>query len=303
MSTSTSQTSMVRDIPIVKIKTGGNPRKTFNDKTLSELAATIKEHGVIQPITVEPDGDQYILVAGERRLRASKLAGLRSIPAIVRGRSNHNGRERFILSIIENDQREDMNPVDRAEAYKQLMDEHGMTVSDISKKLGKTETVIYLALLFAKLDEPIKALWRKDGGWFKDARLAKALLAIEDSETRIELAKRMHERRISLKGCLNQCTHVMNEEGIKPRKAGRPSTKTPAVQVARELADVDADEVQAPPRWDMLRQMGTVPAWTLVVDAARETCEGCALRGMASPSTCGPCGAVQFVRLLMEKSA
>lgn len=126
-----SAPATVRNIPIEQIRTGGNPRKTFRDETLRELAATIKEHGVIQPITVEPDGDLFVLVAGERRLRASKLAGLSNIPAIVRGRSNHGGRERYILSIIENDQREDMNPIDRAEAYQRLMDEHGMSVSEI----------------------------------------------------------------------------------------------------------------------------------------------------------------------------
>lgn len=162
--------------------------------------------------------------------------------------------------------------------------------------------MIYLALLFARLDEPIKALWRKDKGWFRDARLAKALLAVEDSEMRIALAVRLHERGVSLKGCLAQCSRLLSEQGLKPRKVGRPSMKVPAVHVARELADSDADETKAPPRWDLLRQVGTVPAWTLVVDAARETCEGCALRGMASPSTCGPCGAVQLVRVLMERS-
>jgi ParB family chromosome partitioning protein len=292
-------TNKLLDIPIIKIRTGRNPRKTFHEESLRELADSIREHGLTEPIVVEPDGKGYILVAGERRLRATKLAGLVTIPSIVRASSNHNGRERFVLSIVENEQREDMNQMDRAEAYQSLRDEFGMSVSKIAQKVGRNVQVIYNFLLLTKLDDQIKELLR--AGWLKDARLANALLTIPDADTRVNLAKRLYANKVSLKGCLAACARTSEMLMVAPRRAGRPSMKgTPALALAAEQSRVDADETHAPPRWNLLKQMGKAPEWSMVAASANETCVACPLKDIASPINCKDCGAVYLLQRLME---
>ena len=293
--------SAILEIPVTKIRTGRNPRKTFNEETLKELAGSIRGHGVIEPILVEPDGKGYLLVAGERRLRATQLAGLATIRAIVQASSNHDGRERFLISIVENDQRENMNAMDRAEAYQALHDEFGMSVREISIKVGKAKIVVRNFMLLNKLDDPIKEMVRK--GWWKDARLANALLAIPDTETRIGLAKRLHTNKVSLYGCLKACARTLEQLAISKRTTGRPSMgKTPSLSLAARQSGVEADESTAPPRWNMLKQIGAVPAWSEVILSAAETCSACVLRDIASPANCGDCGAVTLLQLLMERA-
>src|SRR5690349_7874815 len=112
---------ILKMIPINKIVKLRNPRKRFDEDASRELALSIKEHGLLQPIVVEPDKhDTYVLVMGERRLRAHELLRRTNIKAVIRDRTNHNGRERFIDAFIENDQRVDMNPIERAKAYQLL---------------------------------------------------------------------------------------------------------------------------------------------------------------------------------------
>lgn len=130
------------------------PRKYFNDDSILSLAASIKEKGVIQPIIVRksPDGT-YELIAGERRLMASKLAGLSKIPAII---SNISDKESFELAILENIQREDLNPIDEAEAYKRLMDEFSYTQDGVAKVTGKSRSHIANMLRLLSSDESVQ---------------------------------------------------------------------------------------------------------------------------------------------------
>ena len=278
--------SAILDIPITKIRTGRNPRKIFNDESLCELAESVKEHGLIQPITVESDGKGYILVSGERRLRAHQIAGLGTIQAVVLTSSNHNGRERFILSIVENDQRENMNGMDRGEAYQALHDEFGMSVREISIKVSKAEVVVRNFMLLTKLDEPIREMIRR--GWWKDPRLA----------------KRLHTNKVSLNGCLKACERTMELLQAAPRTSGRPpaAMRTPSLSVAATQSGMNVGESVPPRRWDMLRQVGSVPAWGEVVISATETCAVCALKDIASPASCRDCGAVVILQRLMERA-
>ena len=289
--------------PLTKIRVVRNPRTTFNEDELQGLAASIREHGVIEPLIVEAADEGYDLVAGERRLRAAKLAGLASVPCVVRERSNHGGRERLILSVVENDQREDMNAMDRADAYKALRDEFGMSVRAISLKVGKAESVVRSFLMLTELDKPIQEMIRN--GFWKDPNLAKALLAIPDAETRIGLAKRLFENKVSLKASIKACARAIELLTVSRRKAGRPSEKkmrTPSLALAAQFADVEADETKEPPRWNMLKQVGRVPSWGDVVASASHTCGECALKEIASISTCRDCGAVTLLQTLMEKA-
>lgn len=131
------------------------PRKNFDDEKLLELADSIKEHGVIQPIIVSKKDNFYQIIAGERRWRASKKAGLKTIPAIVRSYDDKKTRE---VSLIENIQRQNLNPLETAKAIRELMDEHSMTQEDISKTLGKSRSSIANTLRILNLDERVQEM-------------------------------------------------------------------------------------------------------------------------------------------------
>lgn len=284
-------TQTIQEIPINKIHPGRNPRKRFDPEKLQELAQSIAERGLKQPIVVEPHKDGYILVMGERRLRAHKLLQRSTIEAYVRAQTNHNGRERFLDAVIENDQRADMTAIERARAYQVLQVEYGLSAREISKKIGKSETVIGYHLLLLDLDPEIQNLI--DEGFWHDPRLARGLLQIEDRTTRVELARRLAKHKISLKGCLNAVSEAQRLVGQLARaKKFNPRKGAPALQLA------DADE--RPRRWGMLQQLGTLPAWELVVQSAEQTCDVCPLRSMASRATCEDCGAVVMLRKMVE---
>ncbi len=137
-------------LPLDKIMTNPNqPRKHFDEASLQELADSIKEHGVIQPIIVESDGKgSYIIVAGERRSRAAKMAGLTEIPSLIR---NYSDEKRMEVALIENVQRADLNPVEEAQAYKNLMDFTGLSQDEVAAKVGKNRSTVANALRLLKL--------------------------------------------------------------------------------------------------------------------------------------------------------
>lgn len=131
------------------------PRKFFDNTALSELADSIKKHGVIQPIVVNKTGNKYMIIAGERRYRASKLAGLKEIPTIVKTYTEKQIKE---ISLIENLQREDLNPIETAEAMKRLMDEFNLTQEDLSERLGKSRSSIANTLRLLNLAPEVSVL-------------------------------------------------------------------------------------------------------------------------------------------------
>lgn len=131
------------------------PRKSFDDDKIDDLAESIKVHGVLQPIIVTKKGDYYQIIAGERRWRASKKAGLKTIPAIVREYDEKKIRE---VALIENLQRQDLNAIETAKAIKELMEEHSLTQEEISKTLGKSRSAIANTLRILNLDERVQEL-------------------------------------------------------------------------------------------------------------------------------------------------
>ena len=152
------------------------PRTIFDESSLSELASSIKEHGVIQPIIVKPVGDGYILVAGERRVRASSLAGLTKVPAIVR---DYNSIYLSELSILENLQREDLNAVEEARGYDRLKREFGLTQDDVAKSTGKARSTIANSIRLLSL--PATVLDLLSSGQIEKGH-AKLLASLEPSE-------------------------------------------------------------------------------------------------------------------------
>lgn len=150
------------------------PRKDFEPESLKELADSIREHGIIQPIIVQKKGTHYQIVTGERRWRAAKLAGLKEVPVLVREYSDENAAE---IALIENIQRKDLNPIEEAEAYRRLLDEFGMTQERLAERISKNRVNIANSLRLLKLPKEVKVM-------VQDGRLstghAKVLLSVED---------------------------------------------------------------------------------------------------------------------------
>lgn len=129
------------------------PRKFFDEQKIRELAESIREHGVIQPIIVRKNGDNWLIIAGERRWRASRVAGLKKIPAIIK---DYSDKELMEVSLIENIQREDLNPIEEAEAYEKLIGEYNFTQEDLGKSVGKDRSTITNALRLLKASDVVK---------------------------------------------------------------------------------------------------------------------------------------------------
>lgn len=163
------------------------PRHRFDEAAIAELAASIKEHGLIQPIVVRRTGIDYELIAGERRLRAAREVGLTKIPAIVRASSDGAGLE---LALIENLQREDLNPLEEALAYRQLIDEFELTQDELASRVGKSRSAVTNALRLLQLPDSIQGLLELGS---VTAGHARAILAVQDEEVQLKLAQKIVE--------------------------------------------------------------------------------------------------------------
>ena len=169
------------------------PRKTFDPEALAELTASVREHGIIQPIVVvKNEKGFYTIIAGERRWRAARMAELREIPAIIREYDEKTASE---IALIENLQRENLNPMEEADGFRNLMDLYGMTQEEISEKIGKSRSAVANALRLLALKEPVRALVR-DGKL--SAGHARTLLAAQDAE-QVSLAERVIAEGLSVR--------------------------------------------------------------------------------------------------------
>ncbi|WP_036611359.1 ParB/RepB/Spo0J family partition protein [Oribacterium sp. P6A1] len=169
------------------------PRKDFDETKLQELADSIREYGVISPIVVKENGAFYDIVAGERRWRAARLAGLTEIPVVIKNVDEKTSRE---MSIIENIQRDDLNPVEEALAYQSLIDDYGMTQEQVASRVSKNRTTITNSLRLLKLDDEILDILRE--GLITQGH-ARALLAIDDDELRKKIALRCAKENLSVR--------------------------------------------------------------------------------------------------------
>lgn len=180
-----NESSRIWHIPISEITPNERqPRKVFSHQELEDLVASIKKHGVLQPITVTEKADGgYELIAGERRLRSSQIAGLATIPAIVRAAT---AQEKLELALIENIQRQDLNPIEEAFAYKRLMEEFNLTQQEVSEQVGKSRPAVANAVRLLELPEVIqKSL--SDGKL--SASKARVLLSLADEEEQMKVFK------------------------------------------------------------------------------------------------------------------
>jgi len=184
----------------------GQPRKTFNEESLRELAESIKEHGIIQPLIVKRDGVRYIIIAGERRYRAAEMANLKEIPVIVRDFSAQKARE---ISLIENLQREDLNPIEEAQAIKELMDSYNLTQEEIAGKLGKARPSIANAVRLLNLPDSLQEAVRTG---LLSAGHARALLALPDKAQQLALATQAIDEGWSVRQIEKEVKYLLKPE-------------------------------------------------------------------------------------------
>ena len=183
------------------------PRKEFDEKALSELAESISEHRLLQPLLVRPlTLGGYEIVAGERRYRACRMAGLTEVPVIIRELSESETME---LALIENLQREDLTPLEEAMGYEVLMNEHGFTQDEVSKSVGKSRPAIANALRLLKLPEGVKELLKENK---ISAGHARALLSLENEENMLELAELIVAKDLSVRQTEKLCKNASKEK-------------------------------------------------------------------------------------------
>jgi ParB family chromosome partitioning protein len=181
-------------IPINLIKPNvEQPRKNFDDEKINSLSESIKEHGIIQPLVLMKNGDNYIIVAGERRWRAAKNVGLKEVPAVI---MELTAKELLEISLIENIQREDLNPIEEALAYKKLLEEFKLTQEQLGRKVGKSRTVITNCVRLLNLDERVQ-VYLIDGVISEGH--ARTILGMDDKNMQYELAQKVIDESLSVR--------------------------------------------------------------------------------------------------------
>ena len=227
--TSAMQPDSVLDISKIK-PNPDQPRRQFNEQELNELSDSIKQNGVLQPLLVRKVGNYYEIVAGERRYQASKLAGLKEVPVVVREISDEDV---FKLALIENLQRSDLTPIEEARGYKQLIKEKDLTQEELSKILSKSRSAITNTLRLLDLPEVVQ-------GFVADGLLtaghARAILAVPSDEGRVRLAQKVIDERLSVRQTetLAPLFSVTREESPK-RQPAPQSFKRAAKQLKLAL--------------------------------------------------------------------
>lgn len=205
----------IRHVRLTEVEPNKNqPRKRFDDAEIQTLADSIREHGLIQPITVRTIVDgRYQIVAGERRWRACKMAGVSEIPIIVRELSDEDTAK---IALIENVQRADLNPIEEAAAYKQLIEQYGVTQEAIAKMVGKSRSVIANSVRLLNLPEEVQDMLKNDE---ISVGHAKALAAIEDEETMIEVARKAAEGLLTVRAIERLSAELAKGEDVPEAKS------------------------------------------------------------------------------------
>ena len=209
-------------LPIDKLRpmSGGQPRQSFDEARLEELVASIREHGVLQPLLVRAVPGGYEIIAGERRWRAAQRAGLLEVPVIVRERTGAD--EAFELALVENLQRDDLNPIDAAHGYRRLIEEFGYTQDRLAKRVGKDRSTLANALRLLKLPERVQQLTAR--GALSEGH-ARALLALDDAGTQLEVAEKIVREGLSVRQA-----EILSRRGKTTKPAKTKPRESPAVR-------------------------------------------------------------------------
>ena len=221
------ETDVVKNISVNLIDNNPDqPRKIFDEEKLAELAESIREHGIVQPLIVNRNGDRYTIIAGERRFRAARLAGLTEVPAIVR---DMDGREVMEVALIENIQRENLNPIEEAAAIRFLMNEHDLTQEEVAKRLSKSRPAIANSVRLLQLPEAVQDHLREGKLLPGHARV---LASVEDEELLEKLAAKCAESGWSVRETEEQVRKAITlaELHRRPHKRRRLSNDLSAAR-------------------------------------------------------------------------
>lgn len=188
------------------------PRKKFEEEALQELADSIKQFGILQPLIVQERGDYYEIIAGERRWRAAKLAGLKEVPVVIRKISD---QEIVEMSLIENIQRENLNPMEEAAAYKRLLTEFHLKQEEIAERVSKSRTAVTNSMRLLKLDERVQQMVVEE---MLSTGHARALLGVEDPELQFQAANKVYNEKMSVREVEKLVKKIGREKPVKKEK-------------------------------------------------------------------------------------
>lgn len=189
------------------------PRKNFEEDALEELAESIKQHGILQPLLVKKNKDYYEIIAGERRWRAAKKAKLKEIPVIIK---NYSDQEIVEIALIENIQRENLNPIEEAMAFKRLLEEFNLKQDEVAERVSKSRTAVTNSMRLLKLDDRVQQMIIDD---MISTGHARALLAIDDKEQQYVLANRIFDEKLSVRDIERLIKEIKNPKKVKEKKA------------------------------------------------------------------------------------
>lgn len=229
-STPVAEAGLLR-LPLEKITVNEDqPRQYFDDEAINELASSIKEHGLLQPVLVRRvDRDNYVLIAGERRWRAAQRAGLKEIPAML---SQHHKDDTLLLALVENIQRENLSPIEEAEAYQHLSEDMGLSQNEIAERVGKDRATVANTMRLLKLPEAIRdqlALGELAMGH------ARALLALDDEPSMLRLARESVRKKLSVRDVERRIKLLKSSGATQKTKGKAKTTKmSPAVRDVTE---------------------------------------------------------------------
>ena len=193
------------------------PRKNFDEDALLELSESIKQFGIIQPLVVQKRKDYYEIIAGERRWRAAKMAGLKEVPVIIK---DYTDQEIVEISLIENIQREDLNPIEEAQAFKRLLTEFHLKQDEVAEKVSKSRTAVTNSMRLLKLDERVQQMVIDD---MLSTGHAHALLATDDKEQQYSLANKIFEEKMSVREVEHMMQALQKPKTEKKRKEEVPN--------------------------------------------------------------------------------
>lgn len=201
------------------------PRKFFNEEALQELSDSIKQHGIVQPLVVAKQKDYYEIIAGERRWRAAKMAGLKEVPVVIK---DYSPQEVMEVALIENIQREDLNPVEEARAYQNLIKEYDLKQEEVADRVSKSRSAITNSLRLLKLDDQVLNMLVEET---ISSGHARTLLALDDPKMQLSVAERIVKDRLSVRD---------TEKLVK--NLNQPVKKTPKKQLKNDFVYKDMEE-------------------------------------------------------------
>ncbi len=227
-------------IKLSQIEPNANqPRKNFNEDALQELADSIKQFGIIQPLVVQKKGRRYEIIAGERRWRAARIAGIKEVPVIIK---DYNDQQVMEIALIENIQREDLNPIEEAQAYKRLLDEYNLKQDEVAEKVSKSRTAVTNSMRLLKLSAKVQEM-------VVDERItsghARALLAIEDEEIQYEIAVKVMDEKLSVRE-----TESLVKKNNNPKKVKKQEIVNKAIyeEIETKIKDAIGTKVKLTPK-------------------------------------------------------